>query len=81
MAASAACPTPPARWTWTSSPWAASSAPRRDPVLPHPRMHERGFVLAPLLDVAPEWTHPVLSRTARDLLAMLPDQGVRPIPA
>ncbi len=50
-----------------------------DPVLPHPRMHERGFVLAPLLDVAPEWTHPVLGRTARDLLAMLPDQGVRPI--
>ncbi len=52
-----------------------------DPVIPHPRMHERAFVLAPLLDVAPDWRHPVLNRTARDLLAALPDQGVRPAPS
>ena len=50
------------------------SAP--DPVLPHPRMHQRAFVLAPLLDVAPGWRHPVLRRSARDLLAALPPQGV-----
>src|SRR3954454_21957939 len=31
-----------------------------DLVLPHPRMHERAFVLAPLADVAPGWRHPVL---------------------
>lgn len=48
-----------------------------DPVLPHPRMHERGFVLQPLLDVAPEWRHPVLGVSARELLARLPPQGVR----
>ncbi len=48
-----------------------------DPVLPHPRAHLRGFVLIPLLDVAPEWRHPVLGKTARELLAALPDQGVR----
>ena len=47
-----------------------------DPVIPHPRMHERAFVLAPLLDVAPAWWHPVLHRSARDLLAALPQQGV-----
>ena len=50
------------------------SAP--DPVLPHPRMHERAFVLAPLLDVAPDWRHPATGRSARDLLAALPKQGV-----
>ncbi len=48
-----------------------------DPLLPHPRMHERAFVLTPLLDVAPDWTHPLLGQTARALLDALPDQGVR----
>lgn len=48
-----------------------------DPILPHPRAHLRGFVLAPLLDVAPDWVHPVLNRTAKNLLAALPPQGVR----
>jgi 2-amino-4-hydroxy-6-hydroxymethyldihydropteridine diphosphokinase len=47
-----------------------------DPVLPHPRMHLRAFVLAPLLDLAPDWRHPVTGQTARALLAGLPDQGV-----
>jgi 2-amino-4-hydroxy-6-hydroxymethyldihydropteridine diphosphokinase len=35
--------------------------------LPHPRAHERGFVLEPLAEVAPDWTHPRLHRTARDM--------------
>jgi 2-amino-4-hydroxy-6-hydroxymethyldihydropteridine diphosphokinase len=50
-----------------------------DPVVPHPRAHLRGFVLAPLLDVAPDWVHPVLHRGAAVLLAALPPQGVRPL--
>ena len=47
-----------------------------DPVLPHPRMHLRAFVLRPLLDVAPHWVHPVLRRSAGELLAALPPQEV-----
>lgn len=50
-----------------------------DPILPHPRMQDRAFVLAPLCDLAPGWVHPVLSRSAADLLAALPAQEARPI--
>jgi 2-amino-4-hydroxy-6-hydroxymethyldihydropteridine diphosphokinase len=37
-------------------------------VLPHPRAHERAFVLQPLSDVAPFWHHPVFGLTAREFL-------------
>jgi 2-amino-4-hydroxy-6-hydroxymethyldihydropteridine diphosphokinase len=50
-----------------------------DPVVPHPRAHVRAFVLVPLLDVAPGWVHPVLRRSARDLLRELPEQATSPI--
>lgn len=36
-------------------------------LLPHPLAHERPFVLKPLLDVAPNWRHPALRRSAREL--------------
>lgn len=45
--------------------------------VPHPRMHLRAFVLAPLCDIAPDWLHPVLGKTARQLYKNLgPDTGV-----
>ena len=39
--------------------------------LPHPRMHERPFVLLPLAELAPEWRHPTLGKTVRELLEQL----------
>jgi len=41
--------------------------------IPHPRFHQRRFVLAPLAELAPEWRHPLLKRSVRDLLAHLAD--------
>jgi 2-amino-4-hydroxy-6-hydroxymethyldihydropteridine diphosphokinase len=52
------------------------------PVLPHPRLGGRAFVLVPLNDVAPDWRHPVSGRTAAELLAAIPlaeRAAIRPI--
>ena len=47
--------------------------------IPHPRMRERRFVLAPMADLAPDLRHPELRRTMRDLLASLEGQKVRKV--
>lgn len=50
-----------------------------DPILPHPRLQDRAFVLAPLAEVAPGWRHPRLGRTVEALLAGVDRAGVRPL--
>ena len=37
--------------------------------VPHPRMHERAFVLYPLAEIRPVWTHPISGRTAQEMLS------------
>lgn len=44
-----------------------ASAGRRPLVLPHPWIEKRPFVLRPLLDVAPDWRHPVTRESGQEL--------------
>lgn len=44
--------------------------------IPHPRLHQRRFVLAPLVELDPDRRHPVLGLKLRDLLAQLDDQSI-----
>ncbi|MEC3862911.1 2-amino-4-hydroxy-6-hydroxymethyldihydropteridine diphosphokinase [Mesobacterium sp. TK19101] len=45
-------------------------------ILPHPRIQDRPFVLVPLADIAPDWRHPALHRTVRQMLTDLPQDDV-----
>jgi 2-amino-4-hydroxy-6-hydroxymethyldihydropteridine diphosphokinase len=48
-------------------------------ILPHPRMQDRAFVLAPLAEVASDWRHPLIGRTVQDMLDALPPEALEGI--
>ena len=49
----------------------------KDLVIPHPRMHQRPFVLRPLAEILPDYIHPVYNKTVIQLLQEIDTEGVR----
>ena len=50
------------------------------PVLtvPHPHLHERGFVLLPMMEIAPDLNHPVTKKSIREMIALCNTEGIVP---
>lgn len=77
-------PDPETRATWANlSPEHAAQVVPDQLILPHPRLAERGFVLVPLADVAPDWVDPTTGHSVAQMLAARPAAElaeIRPVP-
>ena len=47
-----------------------------DLIIPHPRLHERAFVLVPFAEIAPNYHHPVLDLSVKEMLQVIDRSGV-----
>lgn len=76
-------PDPATQTEWRNLPLAQAATRSPDRlILPHPRLQDRAFVLAPMADIAPDWRHPLTGRTVTEMLAALPPAeraDIRPI--
>lgn len=62
-------PDPEVHQRWRDLPFADQSTQTPDElIVPHPRVQDRAFVLVPMMDVAPDWRHPILGRTTAEML-------------
>ena len=47
-------------------------------IIPHPHVHERGFVLVPMMDIAPDHVHPATKKSTREMIALCNTEGIVP---
>ena len=60
--------------SWVNLPLAEQMQKTPDRlIVPHPRVQDRAFVLGPLMDIAPDWCHPVTGQTVRQMFEALPE--------
>ena len=52
---------------------------KRDVILPHPRMHNRNFVLFPLFEINKNWKHPISKESIKTLISSLSNKDIRSI--
>ncbi|MCC3860655.1 2-amino-4-hydroxy-6-hydroxymethyldihydropteridine diphosphokinase [Pseudemcibacter aquimaris] len=63
----------PSRDEWESE---AQNINPEHAIIPHGRLHERDFVLIPMMDICPDWQHPVLGKTTEKMLAGQQSAGI-----
>jgi len=48
-------------------------------IVPHPHLHERGFVLLPLMDIAPDLVHPLTKKSVREMVVSCNLAGIKQV--